>query len=275
MAHPLRDRTLLTRLLILREFVSRPDAPLRDVAKALGVTPQAVSGHVAALSRDGLVAEGSGRRVVTPSGVQALQEGLRSVKRAVDEALEPLAVVDVTSAIAKTRIRRGEAVGLFMEDGELVARAGRTSASVGRAVDAAEPDDEVLVRDLAGVVELRPGRLWVVRLPGPEEGGSRAVNGRRLQSQLAARSVAPARVGAVGAGAKVVVGRLGLRLDFSFAAARATFHAAELGLDVALFVTRDLVKDTLDILDAANAATLRRVPIEIVEAPVEDLKRKR
>src|SRR5688500_3887012 len=124
----LRDRTRITRLLILREVTEKPRIPLRDVAERLGVTVQAVWQHAAALLAAAPVRAAGARRGPTAAGVQARQEGFSDLKRAVDEAVAALARVDVTAAVAGTPIREAEPVGLFMEGGELVARAATTSA---------------------------------------------------------------------------------------------------------------------------------------------------
>lgn len=271
MAQPrlLRDRTRLTRLLILRELLQRPDAPLREVAAVLDVTPQAVSTHVAGLEKEGLVEAANGRRSVTPTGVQRLQEGFRDVKRTVDEILQPLSVIGATSAVARSAIRAGERVGLFMEKGVLVARAGDKGASTGRAVLGAMPGEEVLLRDLQGVVDLEPGTFWVIRVPGPEEGGSGAVNVPKLRALLDRRAVKPERVGVEGTGARVLAAKLNWKPDLEFAAVRASFHAAQLGLDVALLVSQDVWSDAAATIEALNRDALRRVSVETLEPPVE------
>jgi putative transcriptional regulator len=266
-ASTLRDRTRLTRLLILRELVTRPEAPLRELAATLEVTPQAVSTHVKKLMTGGLLVEQDGHRVVTPDGMQALMEGFQEIKRLVDHALEPLPLVQVADAIAAAPVTKGQRVGLVMEDGRLMARPGVRAASTGVAVADAAAGQDVIVRDLSGVVELTPGRLLVVRVPGPETGGSRRVDMAGLRLLLKAQKARPARVGAVGLGATVVVRRLGWSLDFEFAAPSAAFHACELGLETALIVSEDRLKEVVAVLDARNAATIRRVRVDVVEAP--------
>lgn len=265
----LRDRTAVTRLLVLRAFRERPRTTFREIGAELDVTVQAVSTYVHGLAEDGLLEDRDGGFAVTPSGLAALTEGLARLKRAVDEAYTPLAVVDLASAIAGNRIAPGDEVGLFMEAGDLVARAGAESASRGRAVTAAERGEEVIVRDLAGVVDLKPGRLVVLKVPSPVEGGSRRVPARRVRAALAREGLDAARVGAFGTGARALARRAGLAVDFDFAGVEASFNAAELGLDVALFVSRDLLQDALQVLDERNARTLRRVPIAIVDLPLE------
>lgn len=262
----LRDRTFLTRLLILRELVANPDAPLREIAEALDVTPQAVSQHAKELAREGLLADHDGRRTVTTEGVQTLQEGLRRLKRVVEQAAESVKLVRRATAEAATPVKKGQRVGLFLEDGRLVARADRVSTSMGQAAVDAESGEEVIVEDLSGVVPLEPGRIAIVRLPGPEDGGGRAVDDARVRAWIDERGPAD-RVGAIGTGARLLARRLGYGDLMEFAVARSAFHAAELGLVVAVLVEPDQMLDTLAVLDSLNGEAKRRIPVETLDAP--------
>lgn len=266
----LRDRTQTTRLLILAHLRSSPGATLSEVATALGVTVQAVSAHARAMAKTGWVASQDGSYRPTPKGLQALHEGVRHLRDAVAELAAPLDVIQVASAVAAAPIKAGDVVGLFMVDGDLEARPARDAPSRGRAVADAKPGGEAIVTDLAGMVRLEPGRLVVVSLPAPAEGGIARVDRERLRKRLAA-AVAPAKVGAHGTGARILARSLagqGIgRLDFEFAADRAAFNAAERGLDVLLLVTRDRLPEVMQAFERLNAQTLRRVPVELVEAP--------
>lgn len=271
----LRDRTGITRLLILAELERRPGTTLSDVAEALGVTVQAVSAHAKDLGSLGWLRSDEGAYRATPKGLQALHEGVRHLRDAVGELAAPLDVIQVTSAIATAPVQAGDAVGLFMEEGELAARPAREGSgsrdapSRGRARTSAKAGEEVVVGDLQGMVRLEPGRLTIVSLPGPAEGGIAGVDRDALRRMLAKR---PARrLGAHGTGARVLARWLAKdgtgRLDFEFAADRAAFNAAERGLDALLLVTRDRLPEVMESFERLNAATLRRVPVELVEAP--------
>lgn len=272
----LRDRTAITRLLIVAELQRRPGSTLSEAADALGITVQAVSVHARALAAAGSLRLHEGSYQVSPKGLQSLHEGVRNLHEALNDLAAPLDVIQVTSAVAAATIAPGQSVGLFMEDGDLAARPSTTAASRGKARNAAKPGDEVIVADLQGMVRLDPGRLTLVSLPGPAEGGIAKVDRPGLAKLLHGRS--HAKVGAHGTGARILArdltkegpGRQGSaipRLDFEFAADRAAFNAAERGLDVLLFVTRDRLPEVMEAMERLNAGTLRRVTVELVEAP--------
>lgn len=260
----LRDKAEVTRLLILAEMEREPGATLSDIAAKLDVTVQAVSAYAKELVSDGLLLE-EGPHRVTSKGLQTLHEGVRQLRAAVDAVATPLAVIRVASAIAATKIKENERVGLVMQGGDLHARARFRAASTGRALGDADVGEEVVVGDLTGLVELAPGKITLIALPSPMEGGTARVDVARLRGMLKELPRAD-KIGALGTGARVLAARLG-SIDFDFAAARAAFNAAERGLDVRLFVSRDRLPEAMQAFEQGNAGTLKRVSIELVEAP--------
>ncbi len=192
------------------------------------------------------------------------------VHDALDVLGERLAVIQVTSAVAAAPVRPGDEVGLFMHEGDLAAKPGRTAPSRGMARNGARNGEEVIVGDLKGMVDLEPGRLTVITVPSPEEGGVARVDAAALRTRLRGRPK-PDRVGAHGTGARILARSLTKegagRLDFEFAADRAAFNAAERGLDVHLYCSRDRLPDLTETLERLNADTLRRVPVDLLEAP--------
>jgi predicted transcriptional regulator len=265
----LRDRTGITRLLILAELERRPGTTLSEVAAALGVTVQAVSAHAKGLTATGWLRLEAGEYRATPRGLQALHEGVRHLRDAVAAVASPLDVIQVASAVAASAVQAGDPVGLYMEEGDLAARPAKDAPSRGRARNAAKAGEEVVVGDLQGMVRLDPGRLTLVSVPGPAEGGIAIVDRDALRKALAKRP--GERMGAHGTGARVLARALAKEgpwaLDFEFAADRAAFNAAERGLDAILVVTRDRLAEVMESFERLNAETLRRVPVELVEAP--------
>lgn len=281
----LRDRTGITRLLILAELERRPGTTLSEVAASLGVTVQAVSAHAKDLSSLGWLRNEDSTYRATPKGLQSLHEGVRHLRDAIGALAAPLDVIQLTSAVAASTIQAGDPVGLFMEEGDLAARPAKDASSRGRARNAAKAGEEVIVGDLQGMVKLEPGRLRLVSLPGPAEGGIALVDREALRKLLGRKGAGanghatgsgqhqnhPLRLGAHGTGARVLARWLAKeghgRVDFEFAADRAAFNAAERGLDVLLLVTRDRLAEVMEAFERLNADTLRRVPVELVEAP--------
>ncbi|MCA1814094.1 MAG: hypothetical protein LC624_09115 [Halobacteriales archaeon] len=254
----LRDKASLTRLLLLLEVQRGTHTKLRGLADKLGMTVQGVSNYVQEAQRAGLVRAGRGRYELTPKGLQALQEGVGELKGFSDAAYQRIHVIERCAAVAGARVREGQRVGLFMHEGMLVAKPGARSPSQGTAAQDARAGELLDVRGLEGLVELRPGRVHVLEVP--EAPGSATTRSAR---SLARWKGKVQRVGALGTEAQVLAARAGLGPDFGFAAAHASHHAAQLGLDVLLLVSPGQLRFALDELEALNEDALSPVRLAL------------
>lgn len=180
----LRDLKRNTELLILVHILESPTPRLKDIAGQLGITVQAVSQYVVAMRKEGLLREYSGRLRPTRSGMQLLQEHFSKLKDEIDSVLRRIRVIDSCVAIAGQKIDKGDKVGLVMEDGMLMAFPGQKASSIGRATEAAEEGDDVLVGELEGIVDLELGRLLAIEAPSETEGGSKAANVGQVRNKV-------------------------------------------------------------------------------------------
>ena len=180
----LRDLRRNTELLILVDVLETPSARLKDIADRLEITVQAVSQYLAAMRKDGLVREQGGLLRPTRKGMQLLQEHFTVLKNEVDSVLRRISVIDRCVAIAGASIKKGQKVGLVMEDGMLMAYPGKKSSSTGEALEAAEEGDDIVVGKLEGIVDLELGGLLVVEAPSEFNGGSKAANVERVRDKL-------------------------------------------------------------------------------------------
>lgn len=182
--HPLRDLKRNTEMLILIELVRAPSVKLREIAEDLGVTVQAVSQYIMAMKKEGLLREQDGALRATRKGMQMAQEHFLGLKQEIDGILRRIAVIDNCVAIAGKRLVKGQKVGLVMEDGMLMAYAGRSSSSTGIAMESAEEGDDVLVGQLEGIVDLELGKLLILESPGESEGGSKVAGVDRAREKV-------------------------------------------------------------------------------------------
>lgn len=173
------DPPIPARYKILLELVR--EGPLRasDLVDPTDLTLQGVSYNLSNLEEEGLIAfEGDDRRArITEEGIEALHDHFLGLKAFVDYALDEMMPVEECVALADEALEAGDEVGLFMEEGRLVARR-EDSPSSGRVRGDAEPGEPVTVTGLTGVVDLEPGRVDVVALPAgadPEPGDLRAL----------------------------------------------------------------------------------------------------
>lgn len=244
----LRERGRWTKASILSMLSESPGLSRSDMARRLGLTAQAVSVQVHELLDAELVHDDGGLHP-TPAGIEALHGDAEALGQAASGLAAPLAAMDVISAVAAGPIREGQTVGLWMRDGDLVADPDQIGASRGTARAGAAVGGEVLVDAPEGITEHQPGRIQVVIVPEPGDGGIAAATKPPKWSGL---------VAAVGTGASIMARRLG-RLDIPFAGAEGALNAAQRGLDVRLFVSADLVSDALRIIEADRSGIQVRV----------------
>lgn len=269
----LRESGFLTRVLVLSHFRSHPHATLREIGAPLGVTMQAVSVYVQRLIQEGHLEEAAdGGRKLTPRGIQWLQDSLLSARQAIDAALEPMTIIKVTSAVAASAIQTGSRVGLSLEHGVLVARPNHGSASQGRATNDAPAGGEVLVAELEGMVEITPGKIVLLRLPTPEEGGSTRMDPERTGALLNELMARAPRIGIIGVSARVTLAQAEHRPEFEFAAAHAAHHAAQLGFDILLLVSGEHFRETTTTIDQLNSSATQHVGIEVVQPPLKHIR---
>jgi len=258
----LRERAGLTQLLLLVELQRTRHTTLRSLAEELDITTQAVSQHVAELQRMGLLRASRGSYALTPKGTQLLLERVAELKGFFDLAYQRVRAIERCAAVARTKVEAGEAVGLFMEQGLLVARARKPSASRGIAAHRAAPGELVQVHALEGLVELQPGKLVVLEVPaagGPRTRGA----AKALRGWLARQRPAFDRVAAVGTEAQALALAARVTDPLFFAPVQAGHHAAQLGLRVAILAAPDQARFVSSELDRLDAQAFERVGYEM------------
>lgn len=267
----LRDVREATELLILLEITAHRHTRMKTIAEKLGMTVQGMSGYLKGMGEAGLVRRADRLYVATVKGVDTLHERFRELRDFVDRSSAEMRILDQVSALAGAPVQEGDRVGLFMEGGRLVAYPGRPASSHGRALREAGEGEDVAVVDLEGIVDLRPGRIVVVRLPGPGQGGTRTVNleaARRL-----AKAHADARVGAADLVGVALCRKLDLRPDFEFGAVAAAIEAAQRGVDVLLLASEGTAPEAVAAIEAANEGREARIAYDVVDIRDEVGKR--
>ncbi len=254
----LRDLRESTRLLFLYEVTANRHSRLRTIADRLGMTVQGASDYAHALEREGLLQMLGGEYRATKKGVEQLHAQIRELRDFLERARRELTMIDVTSALAATDIRSGDAVGLFMEKGQLRAYAGRESPSRGTALFPAQRGEDVAVAELQGIVALSPGRLSIWRLPSARAGGSRRIR-------------APARkmasfdyVGCIDSVGLAAARKLGFRTYTMFGVIPGAIEAAQRGLRTLVLAPEDRVAEIVAAIEAANAHLEEAIPYETV-----------
>src|SRR3989441_9960469 len=100
----------------------------------------------------------AGEYRATTQAVELLLGRFLELPSFVDRASRAMAFIVTTSALAGSPIRRGERVGLFMQEGMLVAYGHRESPSTGIATEAAATREDPAVRNLECLTARAPRR---------------------------------------------------------------------------------------------------------------------
>ena len=240
----LRDLRESTQVLFLHEVSASHHTRLRTIADRLGMTVQGAADYAHRLEAEGLLVVAGGEYRATKKGIQYLQVRLRELRSFVEQAGRSMAFVETTAALSGAAVHRGDRLGLFMEDGYLVAYPGRPSTSTGVAAEDAVKGDRVAVRALEGIVELHPGRVTVVRLgtAGPAVARGATGSTRKILQRASGALVATMDVPGL-----VAARHLGLRPRIEFGVLPAVIEAAERGATAA-----HQADHSLDVVPAAR-----------------------
>ena len=255
----LRSKRNATRYQILVEIAERqPAVNQQEIADAIGITAQAVSDYLQDLIEQEYVNKhGRGRYEVTKEGVDWLISQTDDLREFVDHVSEDvIGQVETETAIASTEISEGETVTMTMQDGVLRAMAGDTGGATAVAVTDAGVGQDVGITNFEGVVDYDLGTVALVSIPQVHNGGSRAVDGQRVQALADEHDL----VAVAGAEAIALADRTGLEPDIRFGTPGAVREAAAKGLDVLLLAATDTLSRHTDSLREQN------VSYEVVDA---------
>jgi putative transcriptional regulator len=258
----LRDIREATKLLILLEIMTHSHSRMKTIAEKMGMTVQGVSDYLRSMREEGLIHRAGGVYEATIKGVEFLHEKFKELREFVERSYRDMRILDICSAVAGEDIREGDRVGLFMERGYLVAYPGRDSSSQGRALYSSKKGEDVAVVELEGIVELAPGRITVLRIPGSRDGGTGVVDMRHARRLLADHPDAKIAVNDIIGWA--LARKLDLRVDFEFGTVPASIEAAQRGLDVVLLASEDSAADVVSAIEAANEGLEEKIPYEVV-----------
>ncbi|MGB9936850.1 MAG: winged helix-turn-helix transcriptional regulator [Methanobacterium sp.] len=225
----------LTRFQILAEIAkNQPHLRQKDIAEKLGITVQAVSENIKSLTDEGFVEirEDQIRYHITKRGIEKIKKEAVELRKYADEVVETMNTYkSIWPAIAGTKLKVGEKVGLKMVNGTLYAIREKSPATAEVLQDAEKGEDVALIR-LDGTIELKNGNVTIIRLPTITKGGSRSCSLEKIE-EIYKKGFD--RIGVMGTISKAMADKLNISPDFEFATPYATVAAAKRGLNVLVF----------------------------------------
>ncbi len=257
----LRDKSFSTQILILYELYTKPHSKLTSIAEKIGVTQQAVSEYMKKLIKQNLVQRIDGGYKPTIKGTYLLQNELSILKNFVDERIEKLSLIKNCVALAKTPIKPGEKIGLFMNEGWLVAYTNKQSSSIGIANNMAQTGDYITLGNLEGIIDHKIGKLYYFELPTPFTLKHDKIDTESIQKRV--RTMNIDRIGILDVVAKSVCKKRGLKPDFEFGVIYAAIDAAQRGLNTAIFGYGEKIREALKIFEEINEKSSEKINYEL------------
>ncbi len=234
----LRDKSKITTMMILLSIL-KGNRKLKDIASDIGITIQGVSEYLKILESSGFLKDGK----VTPKGMEFLYTSLEDIGDFVHEANKIIGKIKIAEAIAGEDIKKGDKVGLFMENGYVYAYK-KESSSMGIAAMDAKKGEDLGIKNLKGIMEIDYGKIDVYVMPDISEGGSRKVSKEKIKKLINRYK----KTGVCGVVAYITIRDIA-KIDFEFAAANSAINAAYRGISTILFVSHEMLPYTLKILE--------------------------
>ncbi len=243
-----KKRGALTHFQILSEISKQnPNLKQKDLADSLGITIQAVSENIKTLLEQGLITSKDGRSPykITQKGIDKVKKDAITLRKYTDSVLETMNhFKTVWPAIAAEKLKEGQQVGLYMEDGVLYASTKPANAK-GTVLKDAEKGTDVALGGLNGMIDMTLGEAIIITLPTVKAGGSEASDMdliKRIYERGTERGEKINKVAIVGTVSRSIANQLNLPIDIEFAVAAGTANACRKGLNVMVLSVGDMSK---------------------------------
>jgi len=242
----LRDKSKMTKFLVLyKSAVERPNR-LADLASELDMSEQAVSNYISNMEEEGLIDRSGTFYRPTSEGMELVREIISELGSFLDEASGKINFISTCTAIASENIKEGERVGLLMKEGFLHASL-EESTSMGTALNSAKLDQPLRVGGLQGITEMELGELYL--LEGDIDG---AIEEKAYSLDSDIEDIDYDKLAIMGEMQQGLCNMIGLEPDIQFAPIESSINAAEKGLDVLLILSEKNLDEVLEKLKDRN-----------------------
>ncbi|MBP2171878.1 winged helix-turn-helix transcriptional regulator [Methanococcus voltae] len=240
----------ITEFQILSEIVRKqPHIKQKEIAEVLGITVQGVSEHVRSLAKNGFIkSRGRGEYVITDMGMEHLKLWIGDFKDYLSEVNQNLyRYKDTWPAIANEDVKKGDKVYLYMHKGLMyISKTNVTEASAIVYEDGKKGDD-ISIHELDGYVDVRKGKVIVLKVPPKVKGGTSAVNTEFVLKILEENP--DAVIAMMGTVSAVLLNKLDIKPDIRFGVSSGITNACKRGCDVIAFVTGKMTENVLNEID--------------------------
>jgi len=242
--------------MILLEVASGDYHTLDQIAEKIGITKQGVYEYMKKMRGDGLVETVRGKYRATVKGVETLFSYLENLEKYLEEKKRKLNMMEYSVAIADEDIKEGEHVHLFMKNGYLHAARGEGKA-VAEAMETAKEGEDVAVRNIRGIIELAPGKIYLLMLPPATRGGSKKINVKEMRKFV--EGLMADKIGVMDTIGRVAMEKAGLRIDFEFCAVDTAIEISQKGLNVLLAGEKKEIRYAISKIEEYNRESIEEI----------------
>ena len=263
----IRDKGEFTKFQILLEIMrNQPHIKQKDISDKLGITIQAISKYFKKLSKEGLIEVGSERvdYRLTSKGVTRLREEVRALENYLTEVKHDLKIEHAWPAIATEQVKAGQEIGLVLREGVMYTADVNNSETKGTVLANANPGEDVGIKELHGKLQMKRGRILIIKLPSIRKGGSRSADLKNVKAFY--DEFKPDRIGVMGAVGRAVLTKLNLKADIEFGISRSAAIAASRGLNVFVLVVGRMVNRMIQEIDEINMRSSAGIIYEVKDA---------
>ncbi len=242
-----RDKSKMTRFLILYKSAVEKPSRLADLASELNMTEQAISNYVSEIEEDGLMDRSGASYRPTSKGMELVREIISQLGTFLKEANQNVDFISTCTAIADEEINEGEKIGLYMKDGFLHASL-KESSSTGTALNHAKKEEPLKVGGLEGIIEMGLGKVNLIKTD--ITGNISTEEKEEIKDKI--QHSEPDRLSIMGEMQYGICNSIGFEPDICFAPVESSMDAVEKGLDVTLLVSDSDLDEVLEKLNSRN-----------------------
>ncbi len=244
-----------TEIRVLAEIArDQPEVNQSNVANRVNITPQAVSKIVKNLIEKGFLKQEESNYLITKEGVDRLTREFNKIEDFCKDIRENvIEEYETVIAIADTEINAGDRIGLVMDNGVLKAIGDNQVGAEGYAVTSASKGEELRVEDISGIVDFDLGKVKLIKVPLPEDGGSNFLEDLDIIED--SEKYGWDLIAAVGSPGLAATNKIGLEPDLYFGVHKGVVDAAIKGLNVLVLGLEEDIRDIKEELDKYKIET--------------------
>lgn len=254
---------LSKKFMILIEVATGDYYNLNQIGEKIGITKQGVYEYLKKMREEGLIDIIEGKYKATFKGIETLFSYLNEIDAYLKNKKDKLNLIEGCSAIAGEDIKKDDKVSIFMENGYLYAYKSRKANATANAMEDARKGEDVLIKNIRGIINLQIGKIFLFSLPSANKGGAKKIDTKKLREKI--EEIKADRIGIMDVIGKVAIEKAGLKYDIEFSPAQAAIEGVKRGLNIALLGEEKEVRRAIMKIEEYNANSIENIEYEVIK----------